>query len=101
MMRYDEYPDAGRADRCRDGSQVVEQPDFPGDTFDQRPELAAFGQKIIIGIDEEQCRPLLRIVVICHVASPFYRRGGVPVPRIPFALGDQRCFQRDLGIEKF
>jgi len=72
MMRDDEYPDAGLADRGRDGPQVVEQPDFPGDAFDQRPELAPLAEEIIIGIDEEQGRPFLRIAVMRHVAAPSY-----------------------------
>ena len=52
MMRHDEDLNAGIADRCGDGSQIVDQADFVGDAFDQRPELAARGQEIIIGIDE-------------------------------------------------
>jgi hypothetical protein len=75
MVRYDEYPDAGLADRGGDGPQIVEQPDLPGDVFDQRPELAPFGQEIIIGIDEEQGRPFLRIAVMGHFASPSEMRG--------------------------
>ena len=51
-MRHDEDLDPGLANRGGDGSQIVEQSDFLGDAFDQRPELAALGQEIIIGIDE-------------------------------------------------
>jgi len=51
-MRHDEDLDPGLANRGGDGSQIVEQSDFLGDAFDQRPELAALRQEIIIRIDE-------------------------------------------------
>lgn len=63
------------ADCGRDGQQIIEQADFLRDVFDQWPELAAFGQKIIIGIDDEQGRLFLQsatlsmILPICELLS--------------------------------
>jgi hypothetical protein len=37
--------------RIRRGSQIIKQPDLPGDTSGQRPELTAIAEEIIIGID--------------------------------------------------
>jgi hypothetical protein len=34
-----------------DGAQIVEQANVAGDLFHHRPELAAFGQKVVVGID--------------------------------------------------
>lgn len=81
MMRYDEDLNTGLANRGGDSSQIVEQPDFVGDASNQRPELAAIGQEIIIGIDEEQNCPVLRIVIVHHLTSPSDLRGGDLLPR--------------------
>jgi hypothetical protein len=70
MMGHNENADAGLANRRSNLAQILEQPDFPGDAFHPRPELTPFGQKVIIGIDEEQGRPFLRIAGIRHVALP-------------------------------
>jgi len=47
LLAFIEDPDSGLADRGGNGSQIVEQPDFFGDAFDQRPELAAIAEEIL------------------------------------------------------
>ena len=47
VLAFIENPDSGLADRGGNGSQIVEQPDFFGDAFDQRPELAAIAEEIL------------------------------------------------------
>ena len=81
-MGYDKNLDAGLADRCGNGSQIVQQPDFFGDAFDQRPEVAAIGQEITLGINEEQGRPVPRIATVHHLTSP----SDCPLPSFPKRL---------------
>ncbi|MNP48071.1 hypothetical protein D3C76_1421630 [compost metagenome] len=52
-VRYDEHRQVKCADRTVEGAQVVEQPDLPGDRLKQREDLAAFRQKIVVGIDQQ------------------------------------------------
>ena len=47
VLAFIEDPDSSLADRGGNGSQIVEQPDYPGNAFDQRPELAAIAGEIL------------------------------------------------------
>jgi hypothetical protein len=54
MMRHDEKLNLCSA-RCRnDLAQMIEKVLFLGDLFEQGPKLAAFAEKIIVGVDEQQ-----------------------------------------------
>ena len=52
-VRRDGHLDAGALHRSVDRFQIVDQTDFLGDGLDAGPDLAAFGEEVVIGIDEE------------------------------------------------
>ena len=54
MVRHDEKLNLCNA-RCRnDLPQMIEEVFFLGDLFEQGPKLAAFAEKIVVWVDEQQ-----------------------------------------------
>ena len=67
MMRHDEKLNLCSA-RCRnDLAQMVEEIFFLGDLFEQGPKLAAFAEKIIVGVDQQQAGSVRGIVGCSHM----------------------------------
>src|SRR4029450_9633892 len=57
MMRHDEDLDVLLSDGRDDGLQVVDQTDLLRDLLDPGPQFTAFGEEVVIGIDEQQAGP--------------------------------------------
>jgi hypothetical protein len=65
-VRDDYDLNAGRAYGAVQPAKVVEQADLIGDRLDTRIDLAALGQEIVLGIDEEQGVSLARVSGLGH-----------------------------------
>ena len=77
MMRHDEDPDSGLADRGGNGWQIVESSPTSLATPSTNGQSSAIAEEIIIRIYEEQSRPVPRIAIVRHFASPSDMRGRV------------------------
>jgi hypothetical protein len=53
----DEHLDTLLPDRFNDGLQVLDQPDLFRDLLHPRPQFAALGKEIVMGIDQQQAGP--------------------------------------------
>ena len=60
-VRYDDHLDVEGADGAVEAAQVIEQADLVGDGFEQGEDLAAFGQEIVVGIDQQVSGPVKRV----------------------------------------
>ena len=81
-VRNNEHLDKGLSDGPQNGAQIVEQVNVAGDLFHHRPELAAFGQKVVVGIDQKQSGTC-GVVVIRH-ANVATKRLQNKEPQDPF-----------------
>ena len=67
VMRHDEKLNFSSAHRRNDLAQMVEEMLFLGDLFEQGPKLAAFAEKIVVGVDEQQAGSVRGIVGCSHM----------------------------------
>ncbi|MNR38154.1 hypothetical protein D3C85_1562320 [compost metagenome] len=52
-VRYDDHRNVEGADGAVECAQVVEQADLRGDGFDKRIDFTAFGEEIVVRIDQQ------------------------------------------------
>ena len=67
MVRHDEELNLCSAHCRNDPAQMIEKVFFLGDLFEQGPKLAAFAEKIIVGVDEQQAGSVCGIVGCSHM----------------------------------
>ncbi|MNI89576.1 hypothetical protein D3C73_1469920 [compost metagenome] len=77
-VRYDEHRHVEGADRTVEGAQVVEQADLPGDRLQQRENLAAFGEEVVVGIDQQVSGASQRVGCVGHDKCSVKMGGSVP-----------------------
>jgi len=66
MVRHDRDLDARGTDGAMEPAQIVEQPDLVGDRLDERIDLAALGQEVVVGIDDEERCLLSGVSILDH-----------------------------------
>jgi hypothetical protein len=57
---------AGAANGSVDGAKIVNEPDLLRDFLDARPDLAAFGKEVVLGINKQERSGFLAIAWLGH-----------------------------------
>ncbi|MNH88730.1 hypothetical protein D3C73_412440 [compost metagenome] len=65
-VRYDDHRNVEGADSAIQRAQVIEQADLVGNGLEQGKDLAAFGQEIVVGIDQQVGSSIKRVGCVGH-----------------------------------